>query len=295
MDALLGLTADSEESSRGGGGPADGPTARAVEGALLSVPVDAIEPNEYQPRSRFDAAELESLAESIAALGVLQPVLVRHIDESRYELIAGERRWRAAQLAGLASIPAIVREAGDQESLEHAVVENLHRSDLTPLEEAAAYQQLIDDFGLTQEQVSRRVGKSRSAVTNLLRLFQLPSSVQRLIASRQLSAGHARALLAFPDRLLQEELAARVVRDGLSVRQVEELVRAASRRSAVSERSGGRGSGGAKPASLLEVERLLAERLDTRVEVLVTKGRRRLVIEFADEDDLDRIARLLLP
>ncbi|MGI9616152.1 MAG: ParB/RepB/Spo0J family partition protein [Acidimicrobiales bacterium] len=262
---------------------------------FVSVPVGSIEPNEFQPRRRFVEDELDSLAASIVELGVLQPVLLRHIDVDRYELIAGERRWRAAIRAGLTAVPAIVRPADDQSSLEQAVVENLHREDLNPLEEAAAYRQLIDEFDLTQDAVAQRVGKSRSAVANLIRLFQLPSGVQRSIASGELSAGHARALLAFPDPAFQEALAARAVRESLSVRRVEELVRAASQRSAEPDVEQVRGRAEAeRSASVLAVEELLADRLATRVEVTTTGERGRIVVEFADAEDLDRVAELLL-
>ncbi|MGI9615651.1 MAG: ParB/RepB/Spo0J family partition protein [Acidimicrobiales bacterium] len=262
---------------------------------FVSVPVGSIEPNEFQPRGRFVEDELDSLAASIVELGVLQPVLLRHIDVDRYELIAGERRWRAAIRAGLTAVPAIVRPADDQSSLEQAVVENLHRADLNPLEEAAAYRQLIDEFELTQDAVARRVGKSRSAVANLLRLFQLPSGVQRSIASGELSAGHARALLAFPDPEFQEHLAARAVRESLSVRRVEELVRAASQRGAEGDSGPSRGGGESeKSATVLAVEELLADRLATRVQVTKTGERGRIVVEFADGEDLDRLAELLL-
>ena len=173
----------------------------------------------------FDEESLLELSASIAEMGVLQPILVRPLDDGTYELIAGERRWRAAQRAGLATVPAIVRTTDDLSSIEQALVENLHRQDLTPLEEAAAYQQLIEDFHLTHEQLSARVGKSRSAITNTLRLLGLPPGVQHLLADGQLSAGHARALLGTPDRALQEQLAREAVAEGWSVRTVEEAVR----------------------------------------------------------------------
>lgn len=189
------------------------------------LPLSSIEPNRYQPREHFDETALLSLSESIRELGVLQPVLVRPSEADRFELIAGERRWRAARKAGLTTIPAIVRTIGDDASLEQALVENLHRADLSPLEEAAAYQQLMEDFGLTQEQVAARVGKSRPAVANTLRLMQLPASVQRYVADGRLSAGHARALLATPDRNRQEALARQVVDEGWTVRQIEDAVR----------------------------------------------------------------------
>lgn len=286
LDALLGLGGEDDEPT----GRRPSPTPSAL-GQLLTLPIEAIAPNPNQPRVRFDDAELVALSESIRVVGVLQPVLVRRIDDDRYELVAGERRLRAARMAGLVVVPAVVRPTDERGSLEQAIVENLHRADLNPLEEAAAYRQLIDDFGLTQEAVADRVGRSRSAVANTLRLFQLPSSVQRLIASNQLSAGHARALLAFPNPAVQQELAEQVVRQGLSVRAVEELVRAASHRSA--DPSSDARPARSKPAALLEVEQLLGDRLDTRVEVALSKDRGRLVVEFADLDDLDRILRLL--
>jgi ParB family chromosome partitioning protein len=229
----------------------------------------------------------------VAEVGVLQPVLVRQLSDDEYELVAGERRWRAARRAGLRVIPAIVRDVSDRESLEQAVIENVHRADLNVLEEAAAYRQLVDDFGLTQDMVAQRVGKSRSAVANTVRLLQLPGSVQRLIVAGQLSAGHARALLAFPDPGLQAELAARVVSEDLTVRQVEELVRAASQRSGGAPGDRGGQVGSMKPAALLEIEELLAERLETTVKVTLSRNRGRLMVEFADLDDLDRIYRLL--
>jgi ParB family chromosome partitioning protein len=193
LDSLLGL--DGRSPSR----PVPASREPASPGGLLNLPVEVIRPNELQPREDFDEAELSSLADSIDELGVLQPVLVRQLTGGEYELVAGERRWRAARRAGLRVIPAIVRDVSDRESLEQAVVENVHRADLNVLEEAAAYRQLIDDFGLTQDVVAQRVGKSRSAVANTLRLLQLPNGVQRLIVSGELTAGHARALLAFPD------------------------------------------------------------------------------------------------
>ncbi len=270
------------------------PTDDAVP-LFVSVPVGSIEPNEFQPRARFVEEELDALAASVLEVGVLQPILLRRIDFDRYELIAGERRWRAAIRAGLTAVPAIVRPADDLSSLEQAVVENLHRADLNPLEEAAAYRQLVDDFGLTQEAVAKRVGKSRSAVANLLRLFQLPVVVQRLIASQALGEGHARALLAYPDAEFQIALADRAVREGLTVRKVEEFVRRASQRDA----DGGMddvpaSSGSMKSSSVLAVEELLAEYLDTRVEVSTSGERGRIVVEFADADDLDRLTELVL-
>jgi ParB family chromosome partitioning protein len=286
LDSLLGLDGQPPTGRAVAGGERDA-------GGLRSIPLDAIRPSSLQPRDEFAEDELAALAASVAELGVLQPVLVRQVTADEYELIAGERRWRAARRAGLAVIPAIVRDVSDRESLEQAVVENVQRADLNVLEEAAAYRQLIDEFGLTQDRVGQRVGRSRSAVANTLRLLHLPAGVQRLIVSGDLSAGHARALLAFPDPVVQAELARRVVRDGLSVRDVEELVRAASQKagSMADERPGP--AGATKPAALLEIEELLAERLETRVTVTLGRTRGRLLVEFADLDDLDRIYRLL--
>lgn len=279
--------------------------AAEARSELREVPVGSIEPNPNQPRAYFDEESLAELTASVAELGVLQPLLVRRLDDDRYELIAGERRWRAAKRAGLPSVPVLVRAADEVAALEQALVENLHRSDLNVLEEAAAYQQLMEDFGLTQEQVSRRVGKSRSAVANTLRLFQLPPSIQKLVGQGQLSAGHAKALLGTPDRAYQEALARRVVADGLSVREVEEAVRARM----AGTTAGADGDGGGpetttkapstpaarrlRPPGLLELEELLAEHLATRVSISMGSGRGKVQIEFADLEDLERLYRVI--
>jgi len=266
--------------------------------SLLELPVGDVSPNNYQPRRHFDEESLASLASSVRELGVLQPILVRRRDDGSYELIAGERRWRAAKRAGLQTVPAIVRQATDVATLEQALVENLHREDLNVLEEAAAYQQLIEDFNLTHDEVAVRVGKSRSAVSNALRLFQLPPSIQRLVAEGQLSAGHARALLGTPDRGFQESLAKRAVAEGLSVREVEDAVRERS------ELAGQLSSGGAssarppsgrqlRPPGLLELEDLLAGYLNTRVKVEMGAKRGRIVVDFATLEDLERIYRAM--
>lgn len=259
---------------------------------LIEIPVAAVEPNPYQPRAHFDEAALTSLAESIRVVGVIQPVLVRRKDEHNYELIAGERRWRAARRAGLATIPAIVRDAENLGSLEQALVENLHRQDLNPLEEAAAYQQLIEDFGLTQEDAARRVGRSRSSVANLLRLFQLPPTVQKLVGEGSLSAGHAKALLGTPDRAYQEALAKRIVHDELSVREAERLVRERSELEGGGEERAPRPAP-LRPPGLLELEELLSARLDTRVSVAMGTSKGKVTIEFANLEDLERIYRLI--
>lgn len=275
------------------------PTEVAATGegaALREIPTGQIEPNRYQPRDYFDEESLASLTASVRELGVLQPVLVRPTeDPSRFELIAGERRWRAAKRAGLPSVPAIVREVDDLDSLEQAVVENLHREDLNPLEEAAAYQQLMEDFQLTQERLAERVGKSRSAVANTLRLFQLPPSIQKMVAENQLSAGHARALLGTPDRAFQEGLARRTVADGLSVREVEEAVRKRQNAPDPEEAPAKAApSSSLRPAGLLELEELLAAHLDTRVAVSMGARKGRVVIDFATLEDLERIYRAMV-
>jgi ParB family transcriptional regulator, chromosome partitioning protein len=281
------------------------PAEAMVEGedpgqpALLELPVSAIIANRHQPRKGFDEESLASLTASVRELGVLQPVLVRPSEDGTFELIAGERRWRAAKRAGLDRIPALVRVVDDMASLEQAVVENLHRADLNPLEEAAAYQQLIEEFHLTHEQVATRVGKSRVAVTNGLRLFQLPPGVQKLVAEGQLTGGHAKALLGTPDRAFLEHLARRIVSEGLTVRQVEEAVRAraelegrtSARNARAAGRTGAAAGAGDRDPGLLELEELLADFLATRVSISSTGGRGRLVIEFADLDDLERIYR----
>jgi ParB family chromosome partitioning protein len=270
-------------------------TGAEAGGPLVDLPISAIVPNPHQPRNRFDEESLVSLTDSVRELGVLQPVLVRAVGD-QYQLIAGERRWRAARRAGLPTIPAIVRQADDRRSLQEALVENLHRQDLNPLEEAAAYQQLIEDHGMTQEQVAQRVGKSRSAVANSVRLFQLPGSIQRMVASGELQAGHARALLGSPDRGFQERLALRVVREGLNVRQVEDLVRVhqASLAGEPGNERATRSRRTERSPALLELEELLGGRLDTRVHVAMSKGRGRVTIEFADLEDLERIYRLMI-
>jgi ParB family chromosome partitioning protein len=265
------------------------------------VAVGSVRANAHQPRRHFDEESLSSLVASVRELGILQPVLVRPAGEGLYELIAGERRWRAAKRAGLATIPAVVREADDVASLEQAVVENLHREDLNPLEEAAAYQQLLEDFGFTHEQLALRVGKSRAAVSNTLRLFQLPPSIQRQVVEGRLSAGHARALLATPDREFQEAMARRVVAEGLSVRNVEEAVRAhgedAPAPAAVPSPPPSAPPAGVGPKlrhpGMHELEELLSEHLATRVRVEEGGTRARVIIDFADLADLERIYRAM--
>ncbi len=291
--------------------------------ALQEVPIASIRPNPRQPRVHFDEETMSSLAASIKELGVLQPVLVRRIGgeaSDEFELIAGERRWRAARRAGLHTIPVLLQSADDTHSLEQALVENLHRQDLNVLEEAAAYQQLIEEFGFTHDRVATRVGKSRTAVTNILRLLQLPSGVQRLLAEGQISPGHARALLGTPDRGYQEVLAKSAVADGLTVRAVEDLVRehnegpgaiggraltgvpAVSGLDAVED--GDAAAGGAPtaltgprrlpPPGILELEELLSSHLNTRVKVDLSSKRGKVIVEFATLEDLERIYKLMV-
>jgi ParB family transcriptional regulator, chromosome partitioning protein len=260
---------------------------------LLEIPVVAIRANVHQPRTSFDEEAMASLTASIREIGVLQPILVRAIGDSAYELIAGERRWRAAKRAGLPTIPAIVRESSDLHSLEQALVENLHRLDLNPLEEASAYQQLIEDFGLTHEQLSIRVGKSRVAITNTLRLFQLPPSVQKLVSDGQLSAGHARALLGTPDRAFQESLARKAVAEQLSVRAVEDAVRLRNELGGPAVTPATARPGRLRPPGILELEELLSSHLDTSVKVNLGNRKGRVVIEFASLEDLERIYRAM--
>ena len=265
--------------------------------ALRDVPVSAVRPNPHQPRRHFDEESLSALASSVRELGVLQPVLVREVGEGDYELIAGERRWRAAKRAGLPTIPVVVRNADDLSSLEQAVVENLHRQDLNPLEEAAAYQQLIEDFSMTHEALATRVGKSRATITNMLRLFQLPPAIQKLVAEGSLSAGHARALLGTPDRAFQESLARKAAHDGMSVRALEEAVRVRTELDPATAAAPGAATPAApklRQAGMHELEQLLSEHLATRVKVQETaKAGGKVVVEFADLDDLERIYRAM--
>jgi len=264
--------------------------------AFQELPVGAISPNRRQPRTQFDEEAMATLTASVRELGVLQPILVRATGGGAYELIAGERRWRAAKRAGLPLVPAIVRTVDDTASLEQALVENIQREDLNPLDEAAAFQQLLEDFHLTHDELAARVGKSRAAISNTLRLFQLPPSVQRLLSESQLTAGHARALLTTPDRGYQEALARRIVGEGMSVRAVEEAARSHNK---ASERPDSAPAGGAtrrlRPPGLLELEELLSAHLDTRVTITMGSAKGRVTIEFATLEDLERIYRAMNP
>ena len=282
-----------------GGGRTHGGLGRGLSALLSSpaaslreLPLDEIAPNHRQPRTEFDDEALDALAASIRAVGVLQPVVVRARPDGSFELIVGERRWRAARRAGLDRIPAVVREADDQDLLRDALIENLHREDLNPLEEAAAYRQLLDDVGMTHEELADRVGRSRAAITNAIRLLTLAPTVQRRIAAGTLSAAHGRAIAGLVDLETQERAAQRVVAQNLSVRQTEDLVRG------LVESGAGLSVRAAKsrverPPAILEVEKRLSDMLDTRVTVEVGRRRGRVTIEFAGLEDLDRIWRAI--
>jgi len=266
------------------------PAEAAVQG-YTSIPLDAISPNPQQPRQAIEAEALQGLAASIREVGVLQPIVVRHGEEpGTFVLIAGERRWRAARLAGLKEIPALVREGDDTSGLAEALVENVQREDLTPLEEAAAYRQLLEDCGLTHEEVGARVGRSRPAITNTLRLLQLPASIQGLLAKGELSAGHCRALLALDDTARAEELARRAAEEAWPVRRLEEAVRA--RQEGLTPPVRVRRE---RPAEVLALEEWLAERLEAPVAIEYGKrGGGRLTVRFGSLEDLERIYRALL-
>lgn len=305
LDALIPGRDPRKFTSDGGGGLVDGVGLRNLE-------IKTIVPNPNQPRIHFDEDSLAELAESIRVVGVLQPILVRPAKGSTigsFELIAGERRWRAAQRAGLTTIPALVRESDDVSSVEQALVENLHRQDLTPLEEAAAFKQLLDDFSMTHEQIAEKVGKARSAITNSLRLLSLPPSIQQLLADGRLSGGHARALLGVTDKATQELLARRCANEGWTVRAVEDAVRestgrvgkttstiggtAHNKQNSGNDRKTGVLTTTLPEPGLVELEKLLGEYLATNVSVTSANGRGRVMVEFADYDDLERIYRAM--
>lgn len=269
-----------------------------VPGARFAeIPVTSIRPNPRQPRQVFDEEALAELVHSVKEIGVLQPVVVRQVDpedgEPRFELIMGERRWRATQEAGLATIPAIVRETSDDVLLRDALLENLHRSQLNPLEEAAAYQQLLDDFGCTHEELATRIGRSRPQISNTIRLLRLPPLVQRRVAAGVLSAGHARALLGLEDSAAMERLAQRIVSEGLSVRMVEEIVALGDGPAAKPAKK--RPRAGNHTSELNDLASRLGDRLDTRVSVALGRSKGRLSIDFASVEDLNRIIALMSP
>ena len=253
------------------------------------IDINLISPNPKQPRTVFDEEQLAELALSIKEVGLLQPPVVRSIGNGKYQLIMGERRYRASKLAGLKSIPVIIRQTPDDQLLREALVENIHRSQLNPLEEGAAYQQLLNDFGYTHDELADRLGKSRPAITNTMRLLNLPASVQRRVAAGVLSAGHARALLSLTDEKEIEALAKRIVAEGLTVRAVEEIVSTG----AAKLKGGNVKRGKILAPRLKEISDQLSDTLDTRVNVELGKQKGKIVIEFATMEDLERITKLI--
>ena len=290
LDAPAGFTGNI--ASTGGEELLPVPGARFAE-----LPVLSIRPNPRQPRTVFDEEALAELVHSVKEIGVLQPIVVRQVDsedgESRYELIMGERRWRATQEAGLATVPAIIRDTSDDDLLRDALLENLHRSQLNPLEEAAAYQQLLDDFGCTHEELATRIGRSRPQISNTIRLLRLPPLVQRRVAAGVLSAGHARALLGLDDAAAMERLAQRIVAEGLSVRMVEEIVALGD--GPVAKPAKKRPRAGSNTAELNDLASRLGDRLETKVSVALGRSKGRLSIDFASVEDLNRIIGLMAP
>lgn len=266
-----------------------------VPGARFAeVPVASIHPNFRQPRQVFDEEELEELKASIGEVGFLQPIVVRELIDGTFELVMGERRWRAAQALGIEAIPAIIRETRDDAMLRDALMENIHRANLNPLEEAAAYQQLLEEFGATHEELARRIGRSRPQISNTIRLLNLPGPVQLRVAAGVLSAGHARALLALDESDQQEELATRIVAEGLSVRATEEAV-------ALALSDGSQSKKAARPRprphapGLSELADRLSDHFETRVKVDLGRRKGRILIEFATVDDLERIVAMIGP
>jgi ParB family chromosome partitioning protein len=281
-------------SARGGLGRGLGALIPAGATSLEEIPPGVIVPNSRQPRKNFDPEALNTLSASIKQLGLLQPVVVRRRGDSGYELVMGERRWRAAQQAGLSTIPALIIDTDDRGSLERAIVENVHREDLNPIEEAAAYRQLVEEAGLTHEQLAERVSLSRSTVGNIMRLLDLPDSIQAMVMQDKLSGGHAKALLGLLGHPLLERIAQRVAASGLTVRQTEDLVRQEREEReepASPEAPARRQSRAGGDAGLLEISDALSDQLETRVVVSKGRGRGKIVIEFGSDEDLVRIWR----
>lgn len=268
------------------------PAAAPGQSGYAKLRLSAIVPNRQQPRGAFEQQRLEELAQSLQQVGVLQPILVRPLDEGRYELIAGERRFRAARLAGFDDIPAIIRHTADDQLLTEALVENIHRVDLNPLEEAAAYQQLLDDFGLTHDQLAERLGKSRPAITNTLRLLQLTPELQHHVVEGRLRSGHARALLGIQDPLLRERIAARVVADELSVRATEDLVRSVGEPQVREEPTVPEGASTPRHP-YRHMETRLGDALSTKVSLTGDAERGRIVIEYSGSEDFQRLLAIL--
>jgi ParB family chromosome partitioning protein len=274
--------------------PLSVPDLAPVPGARFAeIPVAAIVPNPKQPRQVFDEEALEELKVSITEVGFLQPIVVRELGPEKYELVMGERRWRAAQAIGRESIPAIVRDTGDEAMLRDALLENIHRANLNPLEEAAAYQQLLEEFGATHDELARRIGRSRPQISNTIRLLNLPAQVQRRVAAGVLSAGHARALLGLDDSEAQEKLAHRIVAEGMSVRATEEAVAVAVAGGPATKPAAAKRRAKPHSPALSELADRLSDHFDTRVRIDIGRSKGKVVIEFATVDDLERIAGLL--
>ncbi len=288
-----GAPQDQGTTESGGAATANAELEPVAGAYFAEVPLDQITPNQVQPRQVFDEEAMAELVHSIREIGVLQPVVVRKRGPEQYELVMGERRWRASREAGLDTVPAIVRETDDVDMLRDALLENLHRSQLNPLEEAAAYRQMLDDFGCTHEELAERIGRSRPQISNTLRLLKLSPAVQRRVAAGVLSAGHARALLSVEDSDLQDRLAQRVTAEGISVRALEEIV-------ALREGSEGtptRRAARPKPFApgLVDLADRLSDRLETRVKVDLGKSKGKITVEFASLDDLQRIVDIMDP
>ena len=271
------------------------PTSLTVAGTEVAqqgeVPVSQISPNPRQPRTIFNEEAMAELVASIKSIGILQPPVVRKVAENKYELIMGERRFRAAKLAGLTNIPVIIRQTPDNELLREALIENIHRSNLNPLEEGAAYAQLLSDFGCTHDELALKLGRSRPLISNTIRLLNLPPTVQRKVAAGVISAGHARALLGLTDELEIEKLANRIVAEGLSVRATEEAVAIHSPKKGATK--SGKGGKSATTGETLAAAELLSDYLDTRVSVQGVNGKGKIVIEYAGREDLQRIVDLI--
>ncbi|MEP9384193.1 ParB/RepB/Spo0J family partition protein [Nocardioides sp. KR10-350] len=293
VSALADESVEAGITGEAGGPQVESPDLAPVDGAYFAeLPVDQISPNHAQPRQVFDEEAMAELVHSVKEIGLLQPIVVRRTGDASYEIVMGERRWRATQQAGLATIPAIVRETDDTEMLRDALLENLHRSQLNPLEEAAAYQQLLEDFDCTHEELAGRIGRSRPQISNTLRLLRLSPAVQRRVAAGVLSAGHARSLLGVEDPERQDRLAQRVVAEGISVRGLEELVALDE----PDEKSAPRVSR-PKPSApgLREISDRLSDRFDTRVKVDLGRSKGKITVEFATLEDLRRIVDIMDP
>ncbi|MFF7970504.1 ParB/RepB/Spo0J family partition protein [Streptomyces sp. NPDC007905] len=285
----------SHETEEPSASPLTDAPAAPMGAHFAELPLDSITPNPRQPREVFDEDALQELVTSITEVGLLQPVVVRQVGPARYELIMGERRWRACREAGLEAIPAIVRATDDEKLLLDALLENLHRAQLNPLEEAAAYDQLLKDFNCTHDQLADRIGRSRPQVSNTLRLLKLSPAVQRRVAAGVLSAGHARALLAVEDSEEQDRLAHRIVAEGLSVRAVEEIVTLMGSRPQTTQRSKGPRAGARVSPALSELATRLSDRFETRVKVDLGQKKGKITVEFASMEDLERILGSLAP